>query len=71
MSYNLVLDEPVDSDLVEEHSGLNFVIEKSLFESAQGFKVNSVKREGMIFYKIAPNAEPEDSGGCASCSSCG
>ena len=72
MSYNLVLDEPVNSDLVEEHSGLNFVIEKTLYESSQGFKVDSVKRDGMTYYKIVPKTENADGGGgCASCSSCG
>jgi hypothetical protein len=71
MSYNLVLDEPVKSDLVEEHGGLNFVIEKSLYERSQGFKVVSIKRNGMSYYQIAPNVEPQDGGGCASCSSCG
>jgi len=71
MSYNLVLDEPVNSDLVEEHSGLNFVIEKSLYESSKGFTIDSVKKNGLTYYKILPNAENTDGGGCASCSSCG
>lgn len=71
MSYNLVLDGPVNSDLVEEHSGLNFVIDKSLFESSEGFTIDSVKRNGLTYYKIQPNAEPTDGGGCATCSSCG
>lgn len=71
MSYNLVLDEPVGSDLVEEHGGLHFVIEKRLYESSQGFLIDSVKRDGLTFYKVIPNAENTDGGGCASCSSCG
>jgi len=71
MSYNLVLDEPVDSDLVEEHDGLHFIIEKSLYENSQGFTINSVKRDGMTYYKILPNTESKEGGGCSSCSSCG
>lgn len=71
MSYNLVLDEPVNNDLVEEHNGLHFVIEKSLYESSQGFLIDSVKRDGLTYYKIQPNAEATEGGGCASCSSCG
>jgi Fe-S cluster assembly iron-binding protein IscA len=71
MSYNLVLDEPVADDLVEEHDGLHFVIEKALYESSQGFKVDSVQRYGVNYYMIAPNVESEDAGGCSSCTSCG
>ena len=71
MSYNLVLDEPVNSDLVEEHGGLYFVIEKSLYAISQGFSIDSVKRDGLTYYKVIPNAETSDGAGCASCSSCG
>lgn len=71
MSYNLVLDEPANSDLVEEHSGLQFIMDKALYESSQGFKIDSVKQNGMTYYKVLPEVEPTNGGGCSSCSSCG
>lgn len=71
MSYNLVLDEPVNSDLVEEKDGLNFVINKAMLESSQGFTISSVKRNGLTYYKIIPKVESPSDGGCSSCSSCG
>lgn len=71
MSYNLVLDEPVGSDLVEAHAGLNFIVDKTLLETSHGFTVNSFKRNGLTYYRITPDAQTPDSGGCASCSSCG
>jgi hypothetical protein len=71
MSYNLVLDEPVDNDLVEEKNGLKFIINKAMFESSNGFSISSVKRNGLIYYKIMPNVESPSGGGCSSCSSCG
>ena len=71
MSFNLVLDEPVDRDLVEEHDGIHFVINDSLYEMYQGFTIDSVKSNGLTYYKIRPGREMDDSGGCASCTSCG
>ncbi len=69
MSFNLVLDEPRERDLVEEHDGLSFVVQKSLNESYQGFTIKSVKRNGFTYYSIAPGKE--DAAGCGGCSSCG
>lgn len=71
MSYNLVLDEPVGSDIVEEHAGLNFIIDKELYETSNGFTINSFKQNGMTYYRIIPEVQNPDGGGCGSCTSCG
>lgn len=71
MSFNLVLDEPRERDLVEEHDGLNFVVQKSLNDSFQGFTINSVKKNGFTYYSITPGKEDYAAGGCEGCSNCG
>ena len=71
MSYSLVLDEPVDSDRVEEHDGLYFVVDEAVYEMSQGFRINTEKREGQTYFSILPNMKSADGGDCSSCPSCG
>ena len=70
MSFNLVLDEPAERDLVEEHDGINFVVQKSLHDMYQGFAINSVKRNGFTYYSIMPGKQ-DSAAGCGGCTSCG
>lgn len=71
MSYNLVLDEPVKTDKVEEHDGLHFIVDDALLEMSKGFTVSSFKEQDQTFFKVLPEKEPADTGGCSTCSSCG
>jgi Fe-S cluster assembly iron-binding protein IscA len=71
MAYNLVLDEPAKDDKVEEHDGLHFVVEDNLLEMSKGFTISSSQQDGQTYFKILPEKEAADSGGCSSCSSCG
>ncbi|MDD4775026.1 MAG: hypothetical protein PHG75_00835 [Syntrophomonas sp.] len=70
MSFGLVLDEPADSDLVQEHDGIKFVVKPDLYESFQGFTIDSVKQNGFTYYSIIPGKQ-DTAGGCSTCSSCG
>ncbi|MEA4925657.1 MAG: hypothetical protein VB084_10130 [Syntrophomonadaceae bacterium] len=71
MSYNLVLDEPVNNDLVEEQSGLKFIVDQALYDSSQGFTISSVKQNGLTYYRVLPQVEVTHEGGCSACPSCG
>lgn len=70
MSFGLVLDEPEENDLVEEHHGINFIVNDSLYETYRGFSINSEDRNGLTYYRIKPENAILDGGGCSSCSSC-
>jgi len=70
MSFGLVLDEPADSDLVEEHDEIKFVVKQSLHEMFQGFTIDSVKQNGFTYYSIVPGKQ-DTTGGCSTRSSCG
>jgi hypothetical protein len=70
MSFNLVLDEPAQGDMQEEHVGLNFIVEAGLYEEFGTFTVTSVKYGEQTFLQIDAAKQPP-SDGCSSCSSCG
>jgi hypothetical protein len=71
MSFNLVLDEPVEGDKVEEHDGLQFAVENNVFDSFGPFTLSTIRQDGQIYFQIAAAKQPEGGGGCDSCSSCG
>lgn len=71
MSFNLVLDGPAEGDRVEEHDGLNFVVESGLFEQFGPFILSSFKSGSQVFLQLKGEKQASFSGGCDSCSSCG
>lgn len=71
MSFNLVLDEPAESDKVEEHEGLNFVIENKIYDDFGPFTLSSTKQGSQVYLQLKAAQQPEPGGGCDSCSSCG
>lgn len=71
VSFNLVLDEPDANDKVEEHEGLNFIIKNVLVEDYGPFKVETIKEGSQTYLQLIPSRQPESTGGCDSCSSCG
>lgn len=71
MSFNLVLDEPAKSDKVETHEGLNFIIENKLYDEFGPFTLSSQKHDSQVYLQLTAAKQPEQAGGCDSCSSCG
>ncbi|NLO20994.1 MAG: hypothetical protein GX119_03205 [Syntrophomonadaceae bacterium] len=71
MSFNLVLDGPAEGDRVEEHDGIKFVVENSLFEQFGPFILSSFKSGSQVFLQLKAEKQAPVSGGCDSCSSCG
>ncbi|HWP97359.1 MAG TPA: hypothetical protein VN426_10980 [Syntrophomonadaceae bacterium] len=71
MSFNLVLDEPVEGDKVEEHEGLQFVVESGLYDSLGPFTLTSIRRGKQLFFQIDAAKQSGESAGCDSCTSCG
>lgn len=71
MSFNLVLDEPVESDKVEEHEGLNFIVEDKIYDEFGPFTLVSKKQGTDVYLEITPAKQPEQGGGCTACPSCG
>lgn len=65
----MALDEPTNDDLIEEISGLTFLVDKKLQEKYKGFEVKAVPYLGTIGFQITPDLNPV-AGGCSSCSSC-
>ncbi len=70
MSFNLVLDGPVEGDKVEEHDGLQFTVENNVFDSFGPFTLSSIREDGQLYFQIVA-AKQTGGGGCDSCSSCG
>lgn len=66
----MALDEPTEQDLVEEISGLTFLVDKKLQEQYNGFSIESMKYGQGIGFNITPKTDTT-SDGCSSCSSCG
>ncbi len=73
MSFNLVLDEPVEGDVVEEHGGLQFTVEPKLYNDFGPFTLSSTKQGSQVYLQLIPAKQPAQGGGggCDSCSSCG
>lgn len=69
-AFYLALDEPKDKDLVQEIDGLKFVVSPILHQIYQGFNVESVQNGSRILFRILPKVDDQNSGGCASCTSC-
>jgi Fe-S cluster assembly iron-binding protein IscA len=71
-SYGLQLDRVLESDKVEDHEGIQFIISQELYLAFGGFSIVSVDIEGEIYLQIRPYRETSKCGsGCSSCSSCG
>ena len=70
MSFDLVLDEPGAQDTVEEHEGINFIVESNIVDKYGPFDVKSFKRGNQTYLDIN-SAQNNDGGGCDSCSTCG
>ncbi|MDR1396468.1 MAG: IscA/HesB family protein [Desulfarculales bacterium] len=76
-SLRLVLDEAKDSDVLYEHQGLNYTIEKSLEAQLGDVDVSLISEDGQEYFNITSTNPPLDTGagagaGCAGCSgSCG
>ncbi len=71
MTFNLVLDEPVQDDQVEEHEGLLFMVANRLVETYKGFTIALIQRGNQSMLQIIPDLKVDEGGGCSSCSSCG
>jgi Fe-S cluster assembly iron-binding protein IscA len=72
-SLRLVLDESKDSDVLYEHEGLSYTIEKSLEEQLGDVDVSLISEDGQEYFNITSTNPPLDmSAGCAGCAgSCG
>jgi len=72
LSFNLVLDEPVQGDKVEVHDGLQFAVENKLLEKYGPFVLDSFKRDQQVYLHLrASQKSADDGGGCSTCTSCG
>lgn len=65
MAFNLVLDEPDNTDRVEEHEGINFIASEDLINMCEGFTF-SLSPFGLQIKADNESAE----NGCGSCSGC-
>lgn len=64
-SFGLALDEQNENDLVDESSGIKFIIEKGLYEDHGDFIIEQVGNG----FKVAP-VNLAASSGCGGCSGC-
>lgn len=71
MAFNLVLDEPVQGDKIEEHDGLKFVVENTVYDNYGPFILTSVRQGPQVYLQLKGEKQSETSGGCDSCPSCG
>lgn len=71
MSFNLVLDEPVEGDKVEVHEDLKFVVDSGIYNNFGPFNLSSIERGKQVFFQLNAAKQSQESGGCDSCSSCG
>lgn len=71
MSFNLVLDEPVEGDKTEEHEGLLFIVDNKIYDNHGPFTLESKRQDSQVYLQIISAQQSEQSGGCESCSSCG
>lgn len=71
MSFNLVLDEPTETDQTETHEDLNFIVENKLFDEFGPFSLSSIKYGPQVYLQLTASKQAEQVGGCDSCSSCG
>ncbi len=69
-SFNIVLDEQKDTDIVETVKDITFLIDKNLVEDFEGFRITSSAENGSGLM-LEPTKDLGESGGCSSCSSCG
>lgn len=68
-SFNIVLDEQKENDLVSPIKDLVFLVEKSLYEEFGGFTLKCSEENGLNGFSVEPKIQPESSG-CDSCSTC-
>jgi len=71
MSFRLAIDEVHESDTVEEHYGLEFLVADDLIKDFDGFTIMFMQREGETYLQILPDRQSEESAcSASSCSSC-
>ncbi|OPX96482.1 MAG: hypothetical protein A4E62_02272 [Syntrophorhabdus sp. PtaU1.Bin002] len=66
----MALDEPKESDQVFNESGLTFLIDKELFETAKPINVEFVETPRGSGFAITSALSNKEGSGCGSCSSC-
>lgn len=75
-SYGLQLDRITETDMVEEHQGIQFIVSRDFYTALGGFTIVSIEADGEIYLQIRPykeskSGEGADCSSCSSCSSCG
>lgn len=69
-AFYLALDEAREKDFVQEIDGLKFVVNPILHQIYQGFSIESVHNGYRTLFRIIPKVDDQNTGGCASCTSC-
>lgn len=70
MTFNLVLDEPAEGDVIEEHHGIKFTVAKNVHDNFGPFTLSSAKHGSQVYLQLLP-AKEMTGGGCDTCPSCG
>lgn len=70
-SFNLVLDEQKDDDIVEQIKDIKFLVEKDLINQYGSFTLLSGSENGRGGFSVETEIKSEDGGCGGGCSSCG
>ena len=64
----MVLDEPADNDEIFDRDGIQYIIEKSLFETVKPINVDFVTQNGVGGFTVTSNLSGSSTcGGACSC----
>ncbi len=64
--FNIVLDEQRENDIVEKVKDITFLIDKSLIEDFEGFKITCTSENGKGLM-LEPLKNIDGGGGCSTC----
>ncbi|HWQ76754.1 MAG TPA: hypothetical protein VN441_15720 [Syntrophomonas sp.] len=57
---------------MEEHEGLNFIVQNDLVDTYGSFSLETFQQGSQTYLQLVPERAPvSDGGACGSCSSCG